>query len=133
MTDRRFRFIKWIVLLILTQSLFSLEWRIDPTPSSVLLPEGWVIYDRSEAGRVSFINPEQTMIFQISVYPGETYSSDREMMNSHLGELFQLTRMFPVTSFRGGLSLFQTASSVHLKAGTGDGSSLLTGRIMTTI
>ena len=84
MPDFRSRLIRGILLLILVQGLFSLEWRIDPTPASALLPEGWVIYDRSETGRISFINPDKTVIFQITVYPGESSGSDREMMESHM-------------------------------------------------
>ena len=67
--------------------LFAAEWRFKPTESSIHLPEGWDLYDNSESGRTSFINPEGTIVFQVSLYPGDTYSSDEQMMNSHLQEL----------------------------------------------
>ena len=74
-------------LLCLSLPLFSIEWRFEPTDSSIHLPEGWDLFDNSESGRTSFINPEETIIFQVSLYPGTTYGSDEQMMDSHLQEL----------------------------------------------
>lgn len=75
------------ILLLSALPLFGLEWRIAPGESSLLLPETWTLYDDAEAGRVSFIRPDRSVIFQLSVYPGDRYGDDRQMMEDHLADL----------------------------------------------
>ncbi|OQY33284.1 MAG: hypothetical protein B6241_08430 [Spirochaetaceae bacterium 4572_59] len=87
MHNFRVKALAGIFLICFMQTLFSLEWHIEPTDSSLLLPEGWSLHDDSEAGRLSFIKPDNTVIFQLTVYPGSTYQSDQEMMDSHLRDL----------------------------------------------
>ncbi len=76
-----------LLLLILPLSLSAGEWILQGTDSSVNLPEGWMVYSAEEKGRISFINPESSVVFQVTIYPGESYSSDTEMMEDHLEEL----------------------------------------------
>lgn len=79
-----------LILLIFMASFHALaagEWSLGDSGSSVFLPEGWNLFSQEERNRISFINPEETIIFQVSVYPGDLYRSDSEMMEKHLEEL----------------------------------------------
>lgn len=81
---------KILVLIILISPVISLsagEWLLGDSNSSVFLPEGWTIFSQEEKDRISFINPMEDIIFQVSLYPGESYSSDSEMMENHLESL----------------------------------------------
>ena len=85
-----FKFIKTMFFLwILSGSvlIYAYEVRISPTQGSIDIPVGWVVYDNSQPGRISFANPDRSVIFQVTAYPGEDYSDDRLMMESHLEEL----------------------------------------------
>lgn len=82
--------IRGLVFFVLTLPLFSLsagEWLLGDSGSSVFLPEGWNLFSQEEKYRISFINPGEDIIFQISVYPGDLYSSDTAMIDSHLEAL----------------------------------------------
>jgi hypothetical protein len=76
-----------LLFFILISPLFSLtagEWLLGDRGSSVFLPEGWNLFSQDEKDRISFINPEEDIIFQITVYPGDLYSSDSAMIDNHL-------------------------------------------------
>jgi len=79
-------FLIFLISILLNVSLFSGEWLLDGG-SSVFLPEGWLIYDQTEPGRISFISPGSDVIFQVTSYPGASYHSDTTMMENHLSEL----------------------------------------------
>ncbi len=104
------------LLFCLSLPLFSVEWRFEPTDSSIHLPEGWELFDNSESGRTSFINPEGTIIFQVSLYPGSTYTSDEEMMDSHLQELDILESDSSRFPFQGGM--VSLADCIFLSSGS---------------
>ncbi|QEN09094.1 hypothetical protein EXM22_14310 [Oceanispirochaeta crateris] len=75
----------WIIFMILmTQGLWSAQWLLGDSGSSVFLPEGWGLYDQEDEGRIAFANPENSIRFQVTLYPGSVYDSDTEMMDEHL-------------------------------------------------
>ena len=76
-----------LVLILLSQSLSAGQWRLGESGSSVFLPEGWGLYDQGDEGRIAFTNPENSIRFQVSIYPGSLYNSDTDMMDDHLSAL----------------------------------------------
>ena len=78
------------VLLLFLLPVLSLpagQWLLGDGEATVFLPEGWLLYSRDEKDRISFCDPDQTIIFQISRYNGTLYDSDEIMMEEHLGAL----------------------------------------------
>ncbi len=67
--------------------LFPGEWLLEGTDSSVFLPEGWGLYSIEDKDRISFRSPDSSVIFQVTIYPGDMYSDDRDMAEDHLEEL----------------------------------------------
>ncbi len=83
-------FIKALFILIflsVSTLVSAYQVRFTPTAGSVDIPVGWSLLDSSDPGRISFSNPDSSIIFQVSAYPGDLYRNDREMMESHLQEL----------------------------------------------
>ena len=83
----KIRIIVPFYLILLIFSLSSLELGLQPTECLVDLPEGWDLFDTGKNGRISFRNPDRSIIFQVTAYPGDSYTDDREMMNRHLDDL----------------------------------------------
>ncbi len=78
---------KLSILIFLALGLHARQVLLNPTTASVDVPAGWNLYDKTDPGRISFINPDNTIIFQVTSYDGSLYSGDLQMMDSHLQEL----------------------------------------------
>lgn len=76
-----------ILFLITVLSVAAGEWLLGDSGSSVFLPVGWDLFSAEEAGRISFIDPQGSIIFQVSIYPGDSYGSDKEMADDHISSL----------------------------------------------
>ena len=76
-----------LLILLPLSSLSAGQWLLGEGEASVFLPEGWLLYSREEKDRVSFCDPDQTIIFQVSRYRGDLFDSDETMMEEHLSAL----------------------------------------------
>ena len=95
------RLVLILLLLLPLSSLSAGEWLLGDGKASVFLPDGWMLYSRDEKDRISFCDPDQTIIFQVSRYPGEYYDSDEVMMDEHLQALDILDREISRYSYQG--------------------------------
>jgi hypothetical protein len=76
-----------LLMLLPVTSLSAGQWLLGEGEASVFLPEGWLLYSREEKDRISFCDPDQMIIFQVSRYKGDHYVSDEIMMEEHLDAL----------------------------------------------
>ncbi len=84
------KLMKRLIFLFFFLPVFSIsgaQWLLGEGEASVFLPEGWMLYSREEKNRISFCDPDQTIIFQVSRYDGHLYDSDELMMEEHLAAL----------------------------------------------
>lgn len=66
---------------------FAGQWMLGDTQASVFLPEKWFIQSQDYPDSVVFCNPHQSLLFQVTCYPGEKYGSDLTMMEEQLSLL----------------------------------------------
>jgi len=83
----RLKILLFLIYLFLIQPLFGEIFYIEEYNYSVFIPEGWKTLDSSNLKELSFVSDDQTVVFQISTYSGDKYSSAREMLYSLTNDL----------------------------------------------